>query len=135
LRRLRSAGLGLRGFGLAFEPARVPLAGSAAAFTGARLRASRQMKSAMPPRTIAAPIAIPSTPVPLRPVSVDVEVGLTTGGVVVVGVLAAGCGSPGVSGLVGTCAAATPGPATINPTRNPAAALLTVTFTLRTLPV
>ena len=68
LRRRRSAGLSFRGFVFDFEPERVaPASASAVRWrTGARLRASRQMNSEMPPRTTIAPIAIAIAPVPLR---------------------------------------------------------------------
>src|SRR6202035_679097 len=102
LRRLRSAGLSFRGLGFAFDPCRAPSAASAAAArTGARLRASRQMKNEMPPRTTSAPIAIAIAPVPLSPLSLLVLVLLTVGVDVVV-VVTAGCGNPRANGLVVT---------------------------------
>src|SRR5215471_21540106 len=72
LRRLRSAGLSLRGLGFGLVPVRWPPIGSAVDFTGARLRASRQMKNAIPPSPNAAPIAIPIALLPLRPLSCEV---------------------------------------------------------------
>src|SRR6202035_2891338 len=105
LRRLRSAGLSFRGLGFAFDPCRAPSAASAAlARTGARLRASRQMKNEIPPRTTSAPIAIAITPGPLSPLSVPFVFVVLMVGVVVVGNGAEDGGSPGVNGLVAPCA-------------------------------
>jgi hypothetical protein len=103
LRRRRSAGLSLRGFGLGFVPLRPPAAAAAAAApwrTGARRRASRQMKYEIPPNTTTAPIAIPIAALPLRPLEPADGVVDTTGAVVVVdGICEGDSGTPGDNGF------------------------------------
>jgi hypothetical protein len=105
LRRRFSAALSLRGFGRAFDPARLPSASIGALSRwpfGARRRASRQMNSEIPPSTTIAPIAmmiaeLPVNPLPLPAVAVVWIVGVA---VVEVGIETDGCGKPPLSGLV-----------------------------------
>jgi non-ribosomal peptide synthetase component F len=94
--------LSLRGLGRAFEPARpgVPSASAARWRTGARRRASRQMKKEIPPRTMSAPIAI-ATAAPPESAPAPAEVVVVTTWDVVVVVGAAGVGAVGLRGLSG----------------------------------
>lgn len=103
LRRRFSAGLSFRGL-TRFEPGvfvrpSAP-AGVAWARTGARRRASCQMKNAIPPIRAMAPMPIASAVPPLSPLSEDdVDDVVTTGAVVVVGAAEVDCGTPGLNGL------------------------------------
>src|ERR1700759_4959969 len=106
LRRLRSAALSLRGLGGGLEPARRPVPPRASAGrAGARRRASRQMKKAIPPRTMTAPMTMTNALLPdseLLPLVCALA--LVTGGVVevaAVGVTPGATGeTPPESGLV-----------------------------------
>jgi hypothetical protein len=88
--------------GFGFVPVRPPppaVAAAAPCRTGARRRASRQMKNEIPARTASAPIPIPIAVPLLSPVlpELDVLVGSTWGVVVVV--WEGEIGTPGENGL------------------------------------
>ncbi len=104
-RRRRSAGLSFRGFVRCLDPALRPSARPAPAVaarprTGARRRASRQMKNEIAHSRMPAPATITIALDPLRPLPLDeVLVVVTAGVVVVVGTVACDCGIPGVIGF------------------------------------
>jgi hypothetical protein len=124
LRRRRSAGLGFRALGFGLVPVRPPAPAAAAAAaarerTGARRRASRQMKNEIPLNSTTAPIAIAIAlpPDKLLPPEVPVLVA-TCGAAVVVGALGPE-GSAGENGLLvvpPACAAALAGAVNTSPT-------------------
>jgi hypothetical protein len=100
----------LRGLIGGFEPARLPpLPVTWAWRTGARRRASRQMKNEIPESTMTAPSAIAIALELLSPpLLVDELVVGVTSGVLVVGTDPVGTGNPGASGFEGPCASAAP---------------------------
>jgi hypothetical protein len=106
LRRRRSAALNFLGFGFAFDPGRAPPAPAATApeRTGARRRASRQMKYEIPASSTTAPSAIATAAPPDKPPPADglvfVFVMTWDGGAVVVVCPVELPGSPGANGLL-----------------------------------
>jgi hypothetical protein len=107
LRRRRSAGESLRVFGFAFDPrdpdpgapSRPPPAPAVRARTGARRRASRQMKNEIPPSTMTAPAAIPIAAPPDSELVPDVPVVEIAGAAVAVDAVGPD-GSDGENGLL-----------------------------------
>jgi hypothetical protein len=99
----------LRGFGGAFDPDRRTSKPPAPEVTGARRRASRQMKNEISPSTTSAPTAITIALLPLNELEpAGFVAGFAMTGAVCVGVVAiCGCGNAD-SGLFGLAAAAAP---------------------------